>query len=75
MPELKHDFSKVPAYNINIQKSVKFLYTNNDATERDIKELAPFTIAPKSSRYVGINLAIEVKELRKALYVPVPSLL
>ena len=45
--ELIHEFSKVAGYKINAQKSVAFLFTNNEATEREIKELNPFTIAPK----------------------------
>ena len=43
--ELIHEFSKVAGYKINAQKSVAFLYTNNEATEREIKESIPFTIA------------------------------
>ena len=31
--ELIHKFSKVVGYKINVQKSVAFLYTNNEATE------------------------------------------
>ena len=46
--ELIHEFSKVTGYKINVQKSVAFLYTNNEATEREIKKLIPFTIAPES---------------------------
>ena len=45
--ELIHEFSKVTGYKINIQKSAAFLYTNNEAAEREIKESLPFTIAPK----------------------------
>ena len=45
--ELIHEFRKVAGYKINAQKSVAFLYTNSDATEKEIKELIPFTIAPK----------------------------
>ena len=37
--ELIHEFSKVAGYKINVQKLVAFLYTNNEATERKIKEL------------------------------------
>ena len=29
---------------MNIQKSVAFLYTNNEVAERDIKKTIPFTI-------------------------------
>ena len=43
--ELIHEFSKVAGYKINAQKSVAFLYTNNKATEREIKESIPFTVA------------------------------
>ena len=45
-----HEFSKVIAYKINVWKSVAFLYTNNEAAEREIKELILFTIAPKTTR-------------------------
>ena len=50
-------------YKINAQKSVAFLYTNNETEEREIKESIPFTIAPKSIRYLGISLTKEVKDL------------
>ena len=60
--ELIHEF-RVTGYKINAQKSVAFLYTNNEATEREIKELIPFTIAPKTLKYLGINLTKEVKNL------------
>ena len=58
-----HEFSKVAGYKINAQKSVAFLHTNNEATEREIKESIPFTVAPKTIKYLGINLAKEVKSL------------
>ena len=45
----------------NAQKSVAFLYNNNEAAEREIKELIPFTIAPNTIQYVGINLIKEIK--------------
>ena len=50
-------------HKINAQKSVAFLYTNNEATEREIKESIPFTVAPKTIKYLGINLTKEVKNL------------
>ena len=55
--ELIQEFSKVARYKINMQKSVAFLYTNNEAAEREIKKLMSFTIAPKTMRYLGINLS------------------
>ena len=45
--ELINEYSKVAGYKINIQKSLAFLYTNNEKTEREIKETIPFTIATK----------------------------
>ena len=61
--ELIHEFSKVAGYKINAQKSVAFLYTNNKATEREIKESIPVTVAQKNIKYLGINLTKEVKNL------------
>ena len=59
-----HEFSKVSAYKINVQKSVAFLYTNNEATEREIKKLIPFTIAPRIRKYLGKKkLTNDVKDL------------
>ena len=46
--ELINDYSKVAGYKINTQKSLAFLYTNTEKTEREIKEIIPFTIATKS---------------------------
>jgi len=34
--ELISEFSKVLGYNINAQKSLAFLYTNNEKSEREI---------------------------------------
>ena len=45
--ELIDEYSKVVAYKINTQKSLAFLYTNNEKTEREIKETILFTIAMK----------------------------
>ena len=43
--ELINEFSKVAGYKISIMKSVAFLYTNNDISEKDIKKTIPLTIA------------------------------
>uniref|UniRef100_A0A8C0PNM4 RNA-directed DNA polymerase n=1 Tax=Canis lupus familiaris TaxID=9615 RepID=A0A8C0PNM4_CANLF len=61
--ELIRQFGSMAGYKINAQKSVAFLYTNNETEEREIKESIPFTIAPKSIRYLGINLTKDVKDL------------
>ena len=61
--ELISEFNKVSGYKINTQKSLAFLYTNNEKSEREIKESIPFTIATKIIKYLGINLPKETKEL------------
>ena len=45
--ELIGEFKKVSGYKINTQKSLAFLYTNNEKSEREIKGSIPFTIATK----------------------------
>ena len=59
--ELINEFSKVAGYKINTQKSLAFLYTNNERSEREIKETIPFTIAMIRIIYLGINLPKEAK--------------
>ena len=54
--ELINEYSKVAGYNIKTQKSFAFLNTNNEKTEREIKETILFTISMKRIKYLGINL-------------------
>ena len=61
--ELISEFRKVARHKINTQKSLAFLYTNNEMSEREIKESIPFTIATKRIKYLGVNLPKETKEL------------
>ena len=61
--ELISEFSKIAGYKINAQKSLAFLYINNEKSEREIKESIPFTITTKITKYLGINLPKETKEL------------
>ena len=53
----------VSGYKINTQKSLAFLYTNNEKTEREIKETIPFTIAMKRIKYLRIYPPKETKYL------------
>ena len=53
---------------MNKQKSDALLDTNNENTEREIRELVPFTIPPRTIRYLGINLTKEVKDLYSRNY-------
>ena len=61
--ELINEYSKVARYKINIEKSLAFLYTNNEKVEKEIKEKIPFTIAMKRIKYLGIYLPKETKDL------------
>ena len=61
--ELINEFIEVVGYKINTQRPFAFLYTNNEKSERTIKESTPFTIATKRIKYLGINLPKETKEL------------
>ena len=65
--ELISEFSKVAGSKINTQKSLAFLYTNNEKSEREIKESIPFTIATKRIKYLGINLPKETTETKDTM--------
>ena len=45
-------------YKVNTQKSLAFLYTNNEKSETEIKETNPFTIAKKIIKYLGLLLLL-----------------
>ena len=63
LPELVDEFSKVGGYKINTQKSLAFLYTSNETSEREIKETISFTITSKGIKYLEINWPKETKDL------------
>ena len=50
--QLINDFGKIAGYKINTQKSVAFLYTNNERSEGEIKETFPFTITSKRIKHL-----------------------
>ena len=64
--ELISEYNNVAGYKINTQKSFVFLYTNNEKTEREIKETIPFTIVTKRIKYLGVYLP---KGKKKDLYI------
>ena len=61
MLELISEFSKVAGYKTNTQKPL--VYTNNEKSEREIKESIPLTTETKRIKYLGINLLKERKDL------------
>ena len=60
---LINEFGNVAGYKIKAQKSLTFLYTNDEKSEREIKETLPFTIAKNRIKYLGIDLPKETKDL------------
>ena len=66
--ELISEFGKVIGYKINTQKSLAFLYTNNENSERETEESVPFTIARKRRKCLGINPPEETEELHTENY-------
>ena len=66
--ELINEFVEDAGYKINTEKSLAFLYTNNERSEREIKETLPFTIATKRIKYLGINLPKEAKDVYSVNY-------
>ena len=61
--ELISEFGKVAGYKINWQKSLAFLYTNNEICKREIKETILLITATKRIKYLGINLTKQTKDL------------
>ena len=60
---LINEYSKVTEYEINTQKSLAVVYTNNEKSEREIKIAISFTVATKRIKYLGINLPEETKDM------------
>ena len=61
--ELINEFGKVAVHKINAQKSLAFLYTNDEKSEREVNETLPFTTATKRIKCLGTNLPKEKKDL------------
>ena len=56
-------FNSIAGYKVNIQKSIEFVYANNELTEREIKKTILFTIATyKKNKNLGINLSKYIKD-------------
>jgi hypothetical protein len=58
----------VAGYKINLGKSLAFLYTNNEQTQKEYMETIPSTIASKKIKYLGVNLTKDVNYLYKEHY-------
>ena len=61
--ELINEFGKPAGYKTNAQKSLAFLYTNDEKSDRENKESLPFTTATKRIKHLGIHLLKETEDL------------
>jgi hypothetical protein len=66
--DIINSYNKVAGYKINLQKSLAFLYTNNEQTEEEYMETIPLTIASKKIKYLGVNLTKDVNDFYKEYY-------
>jgi hypothetical protein len=65
LPDTINSYSKVVEYKINLQKSLAFLYNNNEQTQKEYMETIPFTIASKKIKYLRVNFKKDVNDLYK----------
>ena len=63
--ELINEYSKLAGYKINTQKSLAFLHTDNEKTQREIKKQFH---SPLQRKDLGINLPKETKDLYRENY-------
>jgi hypothetical protein len=63
-----NSYSKVAGYKINIEKSLVFVYTNNEQTEKEYMKTIPLTMASKKIKYQVINLTNDMNDLYKENY-------
>jgi hypothetical protein len=70
-----NSYSKVAGYKINLQKSLAFLHTSNEQIQKEYMETIPFTIASKKIKYLGVNLAKDVKDLYNENYKPLKKVI
>jgi hypothetical protein len=57
---LINNFSKVAGYKINSNKSVA---TKDKQAEKDFRETTPFRIATNNTKYLGVNLTKQERDL------------
>ena len=60
---LINNFSKEARYKINSNKSVAFLYSKDNQSEKEILETTTFTIVTNNIKYLGATLTKKVKDL------------
>jgi hypothetical protein len=68
MPRHHKQQQQEAGHKINLQKSLAFLYTNNEQTEKEYMETIPLTIALKKIKYLGVDLKKDVNDFYKENY-------
>jgi hypothetical protein len=53
----------VDGYKINSKKPLSFLYSKDNLTEKEIRDMTPFTIVTNNIKYFGVTLTKQVKDL------------
>jgi hypothetical protein len=61
--QLINNFSKLARYKINSNKLVAFLYSKDKQSEKEIREMTPFTTVTKNIKHLAVTLTKEVKDL------------
>src|SRR3712207_7314544 len=62
-------YSKVAGYKINVHKSVAFLYTNNELTEKELKNSIQFKITKKWNKISWDRSEEHTSELQSRQYL------
>jgi hypothetical protein len=57
-------------YKINLQKSLDFLHTNDEQTEKEYMETISCILVSKKIKYLGVKLTKDVNDLYKENYKP-----
>ena len=68
--KLINNFRKVATYKINSNKSVAFLYSKDKQAEKEIREMAPFTIVTNNITYLNVTLNKQVKDMYDKNFKP-----
>jgi len=68
--KLINNFSKVTGYKFNSNKSVAFLYRKEILSEKEIRGTTPFLIVPNNTKYLGVTLTKQVKDLYDKTFKP-----
>lgn len=71
--ELINEFSKFEGYKANTQKSVAFIFSNDEQSAKEIMKTILFTIALERMENLGSSLTKEVKDMYKKNYKTVPK--